>query len=329
MNDKNDRNRRNSSAPCVTICDEAAILEAESDKAAEIDALTEAADTAQRRACDFASPVCINANQIYDSCRDRDCVKDSRVYLTESGQELISDAINVKLKNAEIIWVYSDVEPLSFNSGYFSVDLKFFVCVTLDVFSGVSNPTTIKGLSTFDKRIILYGSEGSSKVFKSTVSCDGDISSKWMTACNPTVVIETVDPIALSAKIVDEECCCCNCEDSDAVCLATSLFPETICECFNGNLVVDDCARQVQVSYGLFFLVRLERDTQLLVDAVDFCIPTQECPSATSSNPCELFNDIRFPIDEFFPSLKTKSTNKNCSSSNNGCGCSCSSNCGC
>ena len=319
MNDKNDRNRRNNTAPCVTICDESAVLEAEADQAAKIDALTEAAETAQRRACDFASPVCINANQIYDSCRDRDCVKDSRVYLTAQGQELLENAINVKLKNAEIIWVYSDVEPLSFNSGYFSVDLKFFVCVTLDVFSGVSAPTTIKGLSTFDKRIILYGSEGSSKVFKSTVNCDGDISGKWMTACNPTVVIETVDPIALSAKIVDEECCCC--ESQDAVCLARKMFPETICECFDGDLVVDDFARQVQVSYGLFFLVRLERDTQLLVDAVDFCIPTQECPSATSNNPCELFNDIRFPIDEFFPSLKGKSTNNK--RSGNGCACSC------
>ena len=154
--------------------------------------------------------VCINTRKIYDSCRDKECIENLRVYLTESGQSLVDRATGIKCRKSEIIWVYSDVEPLSFNSGYFSVDLKFFVCVTLDVFSGVSAPTTIKGLSTFDKRIILYGSEGSSKVFKSTVNCDGDISGKWMTACNPTVVIETVDPIALSAKIVDEECCCCD-----------------------------------------------------------------------------------------------------------------------
>ena len=67
---------------------------------------------------------------------------------------------------------------------------------------------------------------------------------------------------------------------------------------------MDDDLRQVLITYGLFFIVRLERDTQLLVDAVDFCIPTKECPGATKESPCALFNDIRFPIDEFFPPVE-------------------------
>ncbi len=325
MNEKNDRNRRAAAAEaCCSLCD--MDTENESAEAALRDAESEAVETPIRREAEFSAPVCINTSQIYDSCRDRDCVTDARVYVTECDQDLIDNAINVKLKKAEIIWVYTNVEPLSFNNGYFSVDMKFFVCVTLEVFSTVGCPTQICGLATFDKRVILFGSEGSTKVFKSNPNEDRncDISSTWQYTALPTVVVETVDPIALSAKIVDKDCtpepCCCdddgfsyNVKHSKSCCL----FPENICNCFDGNLVIDNCQRYVSVSFGLFSIVRLERDSQLMIDAIDFCVPAQECPSATENNPCELFNDIRFPIDEFFPPQRRSDGEEK------GCGCGC------
>ena len=318
-------NNGTSTQICCNITDNSAAAEAQ---AVAADAAQEAAETRQRRNSEFSDPVCINTSQIYDSCRDRDCVADARVYLTEEGQELLKCAINVKLKRAEIIWVYTSVEPLSFNNGYFSVDLKFFVRTTLEVFTGVCNPTVIYGLTTFDKRVILFGSEGTSKVFKSNFSngcCD--IANCWQSTCMPTVVVETVEPVALSAKIVEKNCCCCNCDDdcdtTHAECCACSMFPEAICNCFDDNLVITDRGRQIEVSYGLFSIIRLERDSQLLIDAVDFCIPTQECPSATEDAPCDLFNDIRFPINEFFPPQKTSSDERSgCHNKNVGC-------CGC
>lgn len=284
------------------------------------DAKEECCETATRRSNDFSEPICINAEQIYDSCRDRECVTDGRVYLTQEGQNLVDRAINVKLKEAEIIWVFTDVEPLSFNRGYFSVDLKFFICTTLEVFTGLANPTVIRGLTTFDKRVILFGSEGNTKTFSSRFNPDNgsQITESWHKTNLPTVAVEVVEPVALTAKIVEKDCCCksnCGCEDACDCCCesaAETVFPEFISECFDGDLVVNDCDRKVAVTYGLFFIVRLERDTQLLIDAVDFCIPTQECPSATEESPCGLFNDIRFPIDEFFPPQKKK---------DNTCGC--------
>ncbi len=304
---------------------------AERDETAAVraDAAEERSDTKVRRANHFSDPVCVNSNQIYDSCRDRDCVADQRVYLTAEGQELLEQAINVKLKKAEVIWVFTDVEPLSFHRGYFSVDLKFFVCTTLEIFRGVSNPTIVHGLTTYDKRIILYGSEGNSKLFSSRFNPNenSSIAETWQKTNMPTVTVEVVEPVALTAKIVDEDCCGCSCDcGCDCGCDAAAsancscgcdIFPETICSCFDDSLVIDDCARKVLVTYGLFFIVRLERDTQLLIDAVDFCIPTQECPSATEESPCALFNDIRFPIDEFFPPQKPKEGN----GSGFGCGC--------
>ena len=313
MNDRSDRNRRNNTTEICCIVENN--VSDGSAEAAAADAQAEIAETAARRESEFCEPVCINTNQIYDSCRDRDCVSDARVYVTEGDQELIDNAINVKLRKAEIIWVYSNIEPLSFNNGYFSVDLKFFVRVTLEVFTGVGCPTRICGLTTFDKRVILYGSEGKSKVSKSNPNSgsDCDIASEWQNTSMPTVVVETVDPVALSAELVEKDscgkCCCCDCDcDDDCAPARTSasccVFPSGICNCFDDDLVIDNNVRQVHVSYGLFSIVRLECDSQLLIDAVDFCIPTRECPTATESNPCDIFNGIRFPIDEFFPPQK-------------------------
>ena len=57
---------------------------------------------------DFSDGVCIHTDQVYDSCRERDCLEDLRVILTRCGQEIVDQAINVKVKSAEVIWVYSD-----------------------------------------------------------------------------------------------------------------------------------------------------------------------------------------------------------------------------
>lgn len=123
-------------------------------------------------ACDTSDSVCIHTRKIYDSCRDKECIENIRVYLTECGQNVVDRSINVKCRKAEIIWVYSDVEPVPFNRGYYSVDLKFFFKITLDVFTGVSRPTVVEGVATFDKKVILFGSEGNSKTFMSKYKFD-------------------------------------------------------------------------------------------------------------------------------------------------------------
>lgn len=54
--------------------------------------------------------VCVHTDKVYDSCKDKDCIEDARVFLTASGQEIIDNAVNVKCRKAEIIWVFPDVE---------------------------------------------------------------------------------------------------------------------------------------------------------------------------------------------------------------------------
>ena len=77
----------------------------------------------------FKEAVCIDAGRVYDSCCDRDCLEDLRCYFLPADQSLIQRALSVRARSAEVINVYIDVEPVSFNRGYYSCDLTFFFLV--------------------------------------------------------------------------------------------------------------------------------------------------------------------------------------------------------
>lgn len=138
----------------------------------------------------FKEAVCIHTDKVYDSCRDKDCLENIRVYLTESAQSVVDRAINVKCTKAEIIWVFSDIESVPFNRGFYSVDLKYFFKITLAVFTGVGRPTEVEGLATFDKKVILFGSEGNAKVFRSKYKEDAFDPQLWKKTNMPNAVID-------------------------------------------------------------------------------------------------------------------------------------------
>lgn len=133
-------------------------------------------------------------------------------------------------------------------------------------------------------------------------------------------IVEVVDPILLDASIVAPEtscnCCCC----------ALHEVPRSICSRFGGDdLVLSDDGYQLFVTLGQFSIIRLERDIQLLMPAYDICLPRRDCSNSGvggEQDPCEIFANFEFPIDEFFPpkqdicdSLFTNSENSN------SCGC--------
>ena len=43
--------------------------------------------------------VCIDTNRVYDSCADKDCLEDLRVYFTDSAQCVIDRATNVRCRD--------------------------------------------------------------------------------------------------------------------------------------------------------------------------------------------------------------------------------------
>ncbi len=238
--------------------------------------------------------ICVDTNRVYDSCADKDCLADLRVYLTDCAQNVIENATTVRPRSAEILNCIIEVEKVPFNKGCYSVDLTFFVKVCLDALTCPTAPaTTIEGLVTFGKKCILYGSEGNVKIFTSTYVPGGKDEQSLTGNSNPTAKVQCVDPIILDAQIC-RVCDCCNTLGNSC-----DVVPNNICRCFEGNFCCD-CEKVVKVTLGIFTIIQLERDVQMLIPAYDFCIPTKEC-SCDTEDPCDAFKRICFPIDEFFP----------------------------
>jgi hypothetical protein len=267
--------------------------------------------------CKIREAVCIQVEKIYDSCKEKDCIEDARVLFRDPDKIhwLVNHAINVKARHAEVIRVYSDVEAVPFKRGFYTVDVKFFIKVTLDFFvprhNGGIRIITVPGIVVFDKKVILFGSEGNVKIFKSHYVENG-IDKPEHTALQqdnlPISKVEVAEPIALNAKIIevlenagDDDC------DRHVPKTVVDMLEEVRLE--DLDLVRDDerhlvIAKQVVATIGLFSIIKLVRYVQLLIPAFDFCVPNKQCIAATEENPCELFETIDFPTDEFFPPQK-------------------------
>jgi len=274
----------------------------------------------ERDLCKLREAVCIQTEKIYDSCRDKDCIEDARVYFRcpEAVQKIVNKSINVKIRRAEVLDVFTDVEPVPFKRGFYTVDVKFFIKVTLDFFvpkhgGGMPKVCTIPGLVVFDKKVILFGSEGNVKIFKSRFVEHGkDYPMPAKEQDNqPIAKVEVAEPIALNARIQEfiDKCVDDCCWDELPRNVVDMLGDEDI----NVEVEVDGVEdtrhhphvfRRVVVSLGLFSIIKLARLVQLLIPAFNFCVPNKECVASTDENPCELFETIDFPVDEFFPPQK-------------------------
>ncbi|MGN1013811.1 MAG: hypothetical protein ACI4PM_00480 [Butyricicoccus sp.] len=257
--------------------------------------------------------VCVHTSKVCDACRSKECIQDLRVYLTRQSQELLDRSNSVKPRRAELLWVDLDVEPVDFNRGFYSVNARFFYRIYAEVSAGCGRMTDICGLAVYDKRAILYGCEGNTRTFTSDNNCDGPSARTIERSNMPKAVVETLDPIILSAKIVEPHCHCeCCCHDDD--------IPEPLGCLFGEELILSDDVKKLVVTLGQFSVIRLERDVQLLIPAYDVCMPTKECNCGNNGcqpeDPCEMFNRIEFPEKEFFPNRResrpSRPSNPNC-----------------
>ncbi len=237
--------------------------------------------------------VCIDTARVYDSCADKDCLSDLRVWFTSPAQAVVDGAATVRCRSCEVLNVFSEIEKVPFSAGYYSVDATFFFMVALDAYtSPAAPPQTVYGLCVYSKKAILYGAEGSVRVFSSEYSPAVDQQNS-ATATNPRAKIQVASPICLEARLG----CACDCRGGSEV---LSGIPAAVRNLFAGEFVDSPNGRAVRVTIGLFSIIQLERDVQLLIPAYDFCFPHKECTNE-AMDPCEAFRRISFPVAEFFP----------------------------
>lgn len=238
--------------------------------------------------------VCIDTKRVLDSCRDRDCFEDTRVYLTCSGEEILANSTNVRTRKAQLLWAYVGVDEVPFNRGFYQVTVRYYIEVEFEACVAVGRSVTFKGLATLEKDVILYGGEGRAVTFTS-----GPLNN-YCRGCNmnnvgtndPVAVVETVEPIVLGTKVTD-----CNCP---CACTDYSDIPEGVRNCFCEELVINTTGPRLLVSFGIFSVIRIVRPAQLLIQATDYSVPDKECNAATNDdNPCSLFRTIAFPTSQF------------------------------
>ena len=245
---------------------------------------------------DLREAMCIHTKKITDSCRDKDCIEDLRVYLTTCSQNLLDSAAGARVRCADLMYAYIDVEPVAFDRNHYCIDVTFYYRILADAIVGGTRPAPLTGLAVFTKRVVLCGEDSRAHIFTSATRI-GESDGLTITSVNrPTAVVEVLDPMVLSSKVKDV--CECPCQETTAV-----QIPACVRQLFEEDLVLSGDKRRLFVTLGQFSIVRLERDAQLVVPVLDYAIPSRECCDAAgcAEDPCEMFSRIPFPAKQFSP----------------------------
>ncbi len=245
---------------------------------------------------DLRQGLSIHTRKITDSCRDKDCIEDLRVYLTRGSQSVLDTAAGAKVRCADLLYTYIDVEPVAFDRNHYCIDVTFYYRILADATVGTCRPAALYGLAVFSKRAVLCGEDSRAHIFCSDTVINGPDGLSRYFANRPTAVVEVLDPMVLSSKV--QEVCDCGCKDSTVI-----QIPECILRLFDDELVLSGENRRLFVTLGQFSIIRLERDAQLVVPVLDYSIPAKECCDnpGCSEDPCEMFSRIPFPTAQFTP----------------------------
>ena len=245
---------------------------------------------------DLQEALSIHTRKITDSCRDKDCIEDLRVYLTRGSQAVLDSCAGAKVRCAELLYTYIDVEPVAFDGNHYCIDVTFYYRILADATIGAARPAALYGLAVFTKRAVLCGERSRTHLFRSDTRLNESDGLTRYSANLPTAVVEVLDPMVLSSKV--REVCDDRCKEDACV-----QIPGCIRCQFDEDLVESGDRRRLFVTLGQFSVIRLERDAQLIVPVLDYAIPTKECCDASISaeDPCEMFSRIPFPTAQFAP----------------------------
>ena len=150
-------------------------------------------DTLRCDADEMQQAMSIHTRKITDSCRDKDCIEDLRVYLTQSSQEVLDSAAGARVRNAELLYSYIDVEPVAFDRNHYCVDVTFYYQIQADAITGAVHPTALYGLAVFTKRAILCGEDSRAHIFRSDTHLGGVDGITRMRSNRPIAVVEVTD----------------------------------------------------------------------------------------------------------------------------------------
>ena len=142
---------------------------------------------------DLRSALSIHTKKITDSCRDKDCIEDLRVYMTRGSQSLLDTAASARVRCAELLYTYIDVEPVAFDRNHYCIDVTFYYRILADATIGAARPAALYGLAVFTKRAVLCGEDSRAHIYRSDTRI-GELDGRTILSANrPTAVVEVTD----------------------------------------------------------------------------------------------------------------------------------------
>ncbi|MCL1884011.1 MAG: hypothetical protein FWF81_09710 [Defluviitaleaceae bacterium] len=220
---------------------------------------------------------CIVAYKVYDSCRRQNCLDYSQIGPARAEEdcevggtqikagEVIEPPANAVSVSMDTVSVKAirvvDKQPSPFRAGFWDVDIKYDITYKLTFREADGKITPpVKAMNVFSIRATLFGS----------VSSDLAV---------VTDMYQGPAPIMSSAPYSWVE----------AKCLALA-----------SKITNGPSCKEVDVTIGLFSIIKLFRLVHLNVQSKGFCVP-DECKDQGKINPCEYFGDLDFPMDIFSP----------------------------
>ncbi|MBQ7758521.1 hypothetical protein [Anaerotignum sp.] len=220
-----------------------------------------------------------------NSCNDMLCEGDIIIPPCNAADVTIRD---LELKRIEIL----RKKPNPLQRGCWDLELKYVFEYTLEFrradgcFIG-----TIDATNTYHLRVTLFGST------EADVTTVTDQFEKGTSSGGPFVIAEG-KAVALAADLRFPSCnscspCSCGCDSCNSV-------------RNNGDAALG-APIAVNVTIGLFTIVKLFRTVNIVVNSLGSCVPERCTSSATNCDPCAGFDDIRFPMDLFSPTAEPRS----------------------
>ena len=157
-------------------------------------------DTLRCNPNDLQQAMSIHTRKITDSCRDKDCIEDLRVYLTTGSQATLDTGATAKVRCAELLYAGIEVEPVAFDRNHYCIDITFYYQILADATVGTNRPVTLNGLAVFSKRAVLCGEDSRAHIFRSDTVIGGTDGHTLRYANRPIAVVEVTDTNSQNAK---------------------------------------------------------------------------------------------------------------------------------
>ena len=149
---------------------------------------------------DLRQALSIHTRKITDSCRDKDCIEDLRVYLTKPSQAILDTAAGAKVRCADLLYTYIDVEPVAFDRNHYCIDITFYYRILADATTGTCRCSPVSGLAVFSKRVVLCGEDSSAHIYTSETRLGQADGLTRISANIPTAVVEVTDTNSQNRK---------------------------------------------------------------------------------------------------------------------------------